>query len=101
MLERLGYSVEEASNGLIGKNYYKMNYLGIDLIILDLLMPVMDGEITFNHLIEINPDAKVILTTGFGQNETAQRILDKGATDLLEKPYSMETLSNCLDKFLD
>lgn len=101
MLERLGYSVEEASNGLIGKNYYELNYLEIDLVILDLLMPVMDGEVTFNHLLEINPEVKVILTTGFGQNETAQRILDIGAIDLLAKPYSIETLSKCLDKYID
>ncbi len=100
MLEKLGYKVLKAENGKEGKEIFYKHHLDIDIVILDLIMPVMDGKSTFYHLIQIDPDVKVVISTGFEENEEVQSLLDLGAVDTLFKPYTLEQLSTLMEKYV-
>jgi PAS domain S-box-containing protein len=100
MFKSLGYKVLLAENGKEGKDLFYQHHKEIDIVFLDLIMPVMDGKSTFYHLIQIDPDVKVIISTGFEENEAVQTLLDLGAVDVLLKPYSLEQLSELMEKYV-
>ena len=66
----------------------------IDLIILDLIMPGISGSDTFDRLREINPNAKVLLSSGYSLTGKAQAIMDRGCNGFLQKPFKLEELSS-------
>ena len=72
---------------------YEQHKEQIDLIILDLIMPVMDGPETFERLRKLNPEAKVLLSSGYSKDEKIDELLDRGAVGFLEKPFDMGVLS--------
>src|SRR5438270_835425 len=65
---------------------------GYDLILLDLAMPLMDGEETFDQLRRISAAAKVVLTTGFCEKERLERMVSAGLSGYLGKPFRNEEL---------
>jgi len=65
-------------------------------VLLDMIMPGMDGRETFLALQKINPDIKALLASGFSLNGDAQRILDEGVSDFIQKPYGRRDLSRKL-----
>ncbi len=67
MIQSLGYEVETVENGLEALEYLKNN--SADIVILDMIMPVMDGRETFDKIIERKIETKVILTSGFSENQ--------------------------------
>jgi CheY-like chemotaxis protein len=101
MLEQLGYSVLIAESGQMALNMYKDNQGKIDLVILDMVMPQSSGGEIFDHLKEINHEAKVILSSGYSLNDEAKEILDRGCDGFLQKPYDMDILSQKLREVLD
>jgi PAS domain S-box-containing protein len=68
----------------------------IDAVLLDMVMPHMDGRATYLALRDLRPDLRVVLTTGFALNEEAQRILDLGVREFIAKPFSVEVLSQVM-----
>ena len=62
-------------------------------MILDLIMPGMDGEETFENLKKINPDVKVILASGYGMNEKIHRAMQMGCKAFIQKPYGIRAMS--------
>lgn len=94
MLENLGYQVLTAQNGLQAIEIYKKRIADIDLVILDMIMPEMNGSATFEALKKINPHIKVILSSGYSINGEAADLLNKGCKAFLQKPFSMATLSS-------
>ena len=100
MLERLGYRVLEAKTGQEAINVVK-NYDGkIDLAMLDILLPGIGGESIYPLLMKARPNLKVIVFTGYSIKGPAQKILDAGAEDFIQKPFSMSELSEKLKKIL-
>jgi two-component system, cell cycle sensor histidine kinase and response regulator CckA len=93
MLKVLGYKVMTARSGKEAIELYKMHRDEIDLVILDMIMPGMSGEMTFDELQVLNPDIKVILASGYSLSESAKQILDKGAISFIQKPYKISDLS--------
>jgi len=93
MLRHLGYEVVALSDGADAVLYYHHFGESVDLVLLDMVMPKMGGHDCFHALKEINPDIRVILSTGFGLNEAAQAILDAGALGFAQKPYRVTELS--------
>jgi two-component system, cell cycle sensor histidine kinase and response regulator CckA len=93
MLKMLGYNVITARSGKEAIELYKMHRNEIDLIILDMIMPGMSGDMTFDELQLINPSVKVILASGYSLAEPAKQILDKGAISFIQKPYNISELS--------
>jgi CheY-like chemotaxis protein len=93
MLERLGYTILEAENGRIGLDVYRRHRQGIDVVILDMIMPVMDGTECFYQLKKMNGDVKVIISSGFTRDADLSGLKEDGLFDFVRKPYSMEQLS--------
>jgi CheY-like chemotaxis protein len=99
-LEDIGYKVMTAENGVKGLEIYKKEKDNIDLVLLDMIMPEMDGKETFLNLKKINPKISVLLTSGFSQNGKAKEIMGKGILGFLQKPFKIHELSNVIHKAL-
>jgi CheY-like chemotaxis protein len=72
----------------------------IDMVILDMIMPGMSGGEIFDRLREINPKAKILLSSGYSITGQAQDILDRGCNDFLQKPFHTEKLSRKVREML-
>ena len=86
LLRGKGYKVVTAKDGGEAVEYYAKSWEHIDLVILDMNMPVMNGRDTFVAMRKINPDVKAILATGYSLDNNAQEILDEGALFHIQKP---------------
>ena len=96
MLERLGYEVLTAASGRDAVDIYKQNRDKIDLVLLDMIMPDMGGGETFDLLRQVNPEVKVILSSGYSIEGKAQDILSRGCNGFIQKPFSLNKLSQKL-----
>ncbi|MDQ5986407.1 MAG: Sensor histidine kinase RcsC [Syntrophus sp. SKADARSKE-3] len=101
LLESLGYRVYEATNGQDAIAIYMEKRNEIDLIILDMIMPGISGGEVFDRVREINPDIKVILSSGYSLAGRAREILDRGCNSFLQKPFQLERLSQKVRELLD
>ncbi|MCE7735232.1 MAG: PAS domain-containing protein [Candidatus Heimdallarchaeota archaeon] len=99
MLTILGYNSISATNGLEGIDIFKERHDEIDLVILDMVMPVIDGQEAFLQMKLIDPDVKVIISSGYDIDRYSE-IMDLGVSSLLDKPYSMDTLLETIEKVL-
>jgi CheY-like chemotaxis protein len=93
MLERYGYSVVVAENGKEAVELYRVLADKINLVLLDMTMPILSGEETFRQLKTIRPDIQVILSSGYNEVEAVRRFTGKGLAGFLQKPYSALTLA--------
>lgn len=96
MLEECGYNLLFAEDGEEGLNIYQQNYAQIDLVLLDMIMPKKSGVETFHAIRQITPDAKIIVTSGFRQDERVDKLLAKGAAGFIQKPYTINKLSEII-----
>jgi len=96
VLEYLGYEVLAAGNGKEGIEVFKLNQSTIDLVILDMNMPVMDGRDMFKELKKIRPDVKALLSTGFTLNGEVQELMDQGVMGFIQKPFRVEEISKAV-----
>jgi len=71
------------------------------MVILDMIMPGMGGGETYDCLKEINPDIRVLLSSGYSINGQANEILERGCDGFIQKPFSMKDLSQKLREILD
>lgn len=101
MLERSGYTVALCSDGLEAVDYYRDHCTEIDLVILDLVMPVMGGKKAFPLIREINPDAIVLVSSGYSLEGEAQSLLDTGASAFLQKPFKRDKLVHLIHDLLE
>jgi len=100
MLTTLNCEVTTASDGEKGVEIFKQNPDGFDVVILDKIMPRMNGLEVYLKLKEIKEDVKVILASGYSE-EQAQEILDMGVSAFIRKPYTMSILSENLSKLIN
>jgi len=98
ILEQNGYKVITAENGKDGVEKFREHKDSIDAVILDMIMPEMDGEKCLEEIISIKKDAKVLIASGFYRNSTSSSLLDKGASCFIKKPYSSMELIGILEK---
>ena len=96
MLTKLGYDVITASDGVEALDIYKKRKDDIDLIVLDLTMPNMDGSQAFSEIRNINEDIKVIIASGYSYNDITVRFSGKNLAGIIEKPYSMKKMRQIL-----
>ena len=101
MLEKLSYNVLEARTGGEAVNIVKNFEGNIDLAILDIGLPDMDGVKLFPMLKEARKDIKVIVCSGYSIDGPAEEILDAGAHGFIQKPYSFGMLSEKLKEILE
>ncbi len=71
------------------------------MVILDMIMPDVGGKMAYEKLKEINPDIKVLLSSGYSIAGQAQEILDKGCNGFIQKPFHLKDLSQKLREILD
>jgi len=101
MLRQLGYRVFIAKSGKEALDLYKKRADQIDLVILDMIMPGMNGRETFERLKKIDPDTKVIISSGYSIVGEVQKILDRGGNGFLQKPFDMTVLSKKITEALN
>jgi two-component system, cell cycle sensor histidine kinase and response regulator CckA len=101
MLERLGYRAFVAAGGKQAVETILEKGDEIDLVILDLIMPGLDGGETFDRIREIKPDIPVMLSSGYSIDGQATEILKKGADGFIQKPFQLSELSQTIRKILD
>jgi PAS domain S-box-containing protein len=94
MLEEYGLHVLTACDGREAVDVYRSKMGAISLVLLDMTMPHMGGEEAFDRIREMDPEALVILTSGYNEQEATGRFAGKGLTAFLQKPYR---LSNLID----
>ena len=93
MLEALGYEVITAADGLEGISRYRELWREIDLVILDMVMPNLSGGDCFRRMKEINPKARVVLSSGYSMDGAIQDVMNEGILAFIQKPYRLEELS--------
>lgn len=100
MLEAFGFKVLVAHDGIEGVETFRNSKSSITLILMDLTMPRMDGEQTFRELRRLKGDVKVILMSGFNEQEAIARFTGKGLAGFLQKPFKPEDLRDKLQEIL-
>ncbi|MCX6545906.1 MAG: PAS domain S-box protein [Acidobacteria bacterium] len=98
MLSRLGYTVLTAAGGSEAIATYRTQHSAIDVVILDLTMPEMDGAEVFDQLRLINPDVRVVLASGYSTADISERFANKGLCGVIQKPYTLDLLRRALSK---
>jgi signal transduction histidine kinase/ActR/RegA family two-component response regulator len=96
LLQSLGYNVMIAESGEKAIQMYREAKGRISLVILDFVMPGMDGAETFVHLKELNPNAKIVISSGYSRDGNIETLLEKGAVGFLQKPFDVEQISEVL-----
>lgn len=93
LLEHMGYRVLKAACGKDAFEHYKRDPDGIDIVILDMVMPDLSGAQTFEILKGFDPNVKVLLCSGYSIDSQATEILDLGCDGFIQKPYNTNDLS--------
>jgi nitrogen-specific signal transduction histidine kinase/ActR/RegA family two-component response regulator len=99
-LEELGYQVMEASSGQEALALFENHHDAVDLVILDMVMPGMDGGETFDQLKRIDPAVKVLLISGYGLDGKVKAISGKGCHGFIQKPFTILQLSEKIKSIL-
>ena len=98
MLRNLGYGVLTASEGQAAIEIFRKN--DIDLVILDMRMPGMNGCEVLQKLKKIRPKAKILLASGYTGNYSEADLVRIGFDDIIEKPYRIEHISKKIENIL-
>lgn len=100
ILKKLGYQTLSSASGKEAILTFKKHHRDIDVVLLDMLMPDMDGLECLEQLQEVRSDVKVLLNSGISQQENEDDFIQKGITAVLYKPLSAPRLSNVLHEVL-
>jgi len=101
MLTDLGYAVLTARSGEEATAIFRELDAQIDLVILDMIMPEMDGRETFERLKQIDPAINVLISSGYSIEEIASDMLSLGCDDFIQKPFDMYQVSKMIRNVLD
>jgi len=101
MLITIGYKVIVCQNGYDAVKVYTEKKQDIHIVILDMIMPGIDGGEVFNRLKVINPDVKILLSSGYSLDGKAATIMEKGCSGFIQKPFTIEQISTKLRQILD
>ncbi len=100
-LERLGFTVLEAEDGHVAVEMYRDQPDKIAAVLLDMTMPVMGGEEAFRQLRVIDPAVRVLLSSGYNEQEATRRFAGKGLAGFLQKPYRASELQDAMLHLVD
>ncbi len=101
LLAKLGYRVLIAPGGAQAVETVKAQGDGIDLVILDVIMPGMDGGQTFDRIRELQPGLPVLLASGYALSGQASDIMHRGCNGFMQKPFTAAELSQKIRQVLD
>jgi len=100
-LEAKGYKVLCAGDGASALSTYRDRQDEIDLVIADMVMPRISGPELFARMKKIDPDVRVIVSSGYSQDQEGKRMLQHGCLGYLQKPYDIESLNELVRSVLD
>ncbi len=100
LLEKLGYKVLLAENGQVALSTYEAHQQEIVLVILDLIMPVMNGVETCEGLKARDSQVRVLLSSGYSRQKITDQLFSLGASGFLQKPYTLKRLSEEVSRAL-
>ena len=100
MIQTLGYNVLTAANGQAAIATYEAEKDTIGLVVLDLIMPGMGGGDVFDRLKAIDPDVKVLLSSGYSIDGQAAAIMKRGCRGFIQKPFSIQELSQKIGQIM-
>jgi CheY-like chemotaxis protein len=100
VLKQTGYQVLEAEDGRSGVELYRANAPQIGCVLLDLTMPHLNGEEALREIRQIEPQAKVVLMSGYSEEEVSQRFVNQGPLEFLQKPFNLKEVLNLLKRIL-
>jgi len=92
ILERSGYTVLTASNGKEALDLYEKERDRVALVILDLIMPGMGGEQCLEELRKIDPNVKIVVTSGYPINGATKETIKSLASGFVGKPYNVKNI---------
>ena len=101
MLVKLGYDALTVKSGKKAIEVYRKNREKVHLVILDMIIPGMNGGEIYDRLKKINPDIKVLLSSGYSIDGEATKILKRGCNGFIQKPFSIKLLSQKMREILD
>ncbi|MBN1104036.1 MAG: PAS domain S-box protein [Deltaproteobacteria bacterium] len=101
MLEAMGYRILWAMTGKDAIETYQRKMSEIDMVILDVILSDMDGGNAYDTLRKIDPEVKVLLSSGFNIDGRATRILERGSRGFIRKPFQFKELSHTIRRVLD
>jgi len=101
LLREFGYTVLTAANGEAALEIYRKEHRRIDLVILDLIMPGMGGMKCLRKILEVNPQGRVLVASGYSAGGPAREAIDAGARGYLGKPYDIDKMLTVIRDVLD
>ncbi|MBF0498313.1 MAG: response regulator, partial [Deltaproteobacteria bacterium] len=101
ILNKFGYTVLTAANGLEAIRIYQHDLPDIALVILDLNMPEMDGKECLAEILKINHQAKIVIASGYTNHKDLDIVLQSGARTILNKPYNVSEMLETIRGILD
>lgn len=98
LLTENGYAVDEAENGQEAID----KYIAIkpDLVLMDITMPVMDGLTAVSEIKKIDANAKIVMCSALGQQNTVMSAIKAGAKDFIVKPYQPDKILTTIKRFI-
>ncbi|MBT7461725.1 MAG: response regulator, partial [Waddliaceae bacterium] len=100
LLEKAGFDVLVASDGPQGIDIFRENKDEISAVLLDFVMPKMNGEEVFHELSDIEKDVKVIICSGYNEQEAVSNLKAVGLAGFIQKPYRNKELMTKLRALL-
>lgn len=100
IIEHFGYDAFEAEDGRAAIAVFRERARDFDVVLLDMTMPGLTGEETFQELLRIRPDARIVLSSGFNEMEATRRFGAGQLAGFLQKPYTAEQLAQMLSRVI-
>jgi PAS domain S-box-containing protein len=101
LLQPLGYEVLEAQDGAEAMDLFKEKAPWIDLVILDLGLPGISGELVFREMTEIKPEANILIASGYLDHSMKSELYKSGVKEFIQKPYSLKDVALTVRRVLD
>ncbi len=101
ILKKERHNVISFSGGSDALEFYRDNWQGVDAVVLDMIMPGMNGLEVFRQMKMINPAVRAMISSGFGLENEMKQILDEGIMGFLQKPYKVSVLLSALNEILE
>jgi len=100
LIQHMGFAVLQASDGVEAVAVYRQHQAEIDAVLLDMTMPNMDGQACFGILKDINPDVKVLLSSGYSEQKISEIFSTQAPSGFIQKPYMPGTLQQQIKQLI-